>query len=319
MATGPGGSVDVVQTTSYYPFGLVMNQTNSNTSPAYIKNKYLYNGKELQDDVFAGSSLNWVDYGARFYDPQIGRWPVIDPMAEKYYSWTPYNYAINNPLRFIDISGLGPGDRVIAARQFIGKGYTYSNGRDNQGRALRTTYTEAAMKKQDCIELVSRVLLADGAIGSMNVNKYDYYLAKKSSVGELLLDESKFVKSTSAVVGSVAFWEGHVGIVTEVDEATGKFKLTHAANSSSGILENKNFATDEDYFSGTFYGFYSPVNETKDGKQIDITKQPVSEQPNVNADQTPYVDPSKATQKSAYSQHSNTANVASSNNENKPR
>ena len=50
MGTDPGGAVDVVQATSYYPFGLVMNQMNGNTAPGYCKNKYLYNGKELQDD-----------------------------------------------------------------------------------------------------------------------------------------------------------------------------------------------------------------------------------------------------------------------------
>jgi RHS repeat-associated protein len=106
IGNNSGGSVDVVQTTSYYPFGLVMSQTNGTTSSSSRKNKYLYNGKELQDDVFAGSSLNWFDYGARFYDPQIGRWNVIDPSAETYSSWTPFNYCANNPINLIDLDGM---------------------------------------------------------------------------------------------------------------------------------------------------------------------------------------------------------------------
>ncbi|MFT3739683.1 MAG: RHS repeat-associated core domain-containing protein [Breznakibacter sp.] len=109
------GSADVLQTTSYYPFGLTMAQTDHNTVlPNYRENRYLYNGKELQGDGFGGAELGWYDYGARFYDAQLGKFHTIDDYCEFLDNYTPYNYAINNPIYFIDYNGENP-VAVVAA------------------------------------------------------------------------------------------------------------------------------------------------------------------------------------------------------------
>ena len=96
------GTLATLQQNHYYPFGMLNpSLSTSNTIGALKDNRYLYNGKELQDDF----GLDWYDYGARFYDAQIGRFHVIDRFVDSYHSLSPYGYCAGNPIKYIDING----------------------------------------------------------------------------------------------------------------------------------------------------------------------------------------------------------------------
>jgi len=90
----------VIQETHYDPWGLEL--TGLGYQYAGIKaNKYLYNGKELIEE----NGLQYYDYGARMYDPVLGRWGVADPLADQREWVSPYNFVQNNPLNRIDPDG----------------------------------------------------------------------------------------------------------------------------------------------------------------------------------------------------------------------
>lgn len=110
----------VLEENHYYPFGL-----NIETSSSYANeiNNYKFTTKELQRNEFykpsgGQASLGWEDYGARMYDPQIGRWNGVDDLAEDNYHESPYIYGANNPVRNIDIDGKSALDYT--------KGYVYA-------------------------------------------------------------------------------------------------------------------------------------------------------------------------------------------------
>ena len=96
---------EVHQRNNYSAFGMLDFGTEGQT-PAVAKkfNDRFYNGKEQQDVV------GWYDFGARMYNPELGRWMTIDPLAEKGRRWSPYNYAFDNPIRYVDPDGMWPGE-----------------------------------------------------------------------------------------------------------------------------------------------------------------------------------------------------------------
>ena len=117
------GELEILEENHYYPYGLTHQGYNGEhrivgleqpgtpitlipVTPGVIDTyKYKFGGMEYSDEF----DINTYDFGARNYDPALGRWMNIDPLAEMMRRHSPYNYAFNNPNYFIDPDGMAPG------------------------------------------------------------------------------------------------------------------------------------------------------------------------------------------------------------------
>lgn len=106
FARNSAGALEITDANDYYPFGMNHLKTGNAFFGSGSYKNYKYNGKELQE-------TGMYDYGARMYMADIGRWGVIDPLAETSRRWSPYTYAYNNPMRFIDPDGMQNQDITI--------------------------------------------------------------------------------------------------------------------------------------------------------------------------------------------------------------
>ncbi|WP_430908719.1 RHS repeat-associated core domain-containing protein [Maribacter sp. 2-571] len=110
-------STEIIEENNYYPFGL-QHKGYNNVINGEENNFMTYNGKELEESL----GLGWLDYGWRNYDPALGRWFNMDNLAGMMKSYSPYNYTLNNPVYYIDVDGLFPGDGSYRKTDYYDRG-----------------------------------------------------------------------------------------------------------------------------------------------------------------------------------------------------
>ncbi|MFC2094553.1 RHS repeat domain-containing protein, partial [Bacteroidota bacterium] len=147
---------EVVAAQDYFPFGEVI--PGRSLVSGGLNEKYKFTGKERD----AGTT-EYDYFGARFYDSELGRWLSVDPLADMYPGWSPYNYTLNNPLFFIDPTGMSAspanaGEEDKTGKNVVGEG-------PNPGIRFMDEQLKAAVpefKKVPEKALIALIELSDG-------------------------------------------------------------------------------------------------------------------------------------------------------------
>ncbi len=212
----PGGNMygTVVQSNDYFPFGmaythsralkydgdaLAFDERAATENITYTKdNRYLYNGKEEQP-----MPGRWLDYGARFYDAQLGRWHSVDPAAALYYPLSPYQYGGNSPVNTIDIGG----KLFVYVNGFMYNHWRAGNQPErtftSQGTIQNPLYSEYAP---------DRNFYTDGPRNAGKLFEKDYWHGIPNQFSEIFKDQNKIFTNgsfTPGSSGSERFGEGY--------------------------------------------------------------------------------------------------------------
>ena len=164
FADDGAGNAIIKQENHYYPYGLTLAGLGSTGGS---DNKFLYNGKELEDE----HNLYWYHYGARYYDPQLGLWHSIDPSDEFY---SPYLALSNNPIIFVDPNGedIALGIDPDAAAGF---GHTKLYIQDENGKWFRVDFGGVGDAQGNPLTLTDKIdlVLGENKFGEARIQEVE--------------------------------------------------------------------------------------------------------------------------------------------------
>jgi RHS repeat-associated protein len=242
------GEWRVVSRHDFMPFGEEV------APPPPPSDKWLFSGKERDTET-------GLDYfGARYMRASAGRFASVDPLQTVDENladpqrWNRYVYGLSNPIRYADLSGLTPQDRVAAAWAFLAAKVVYKGG----GGWDATNPNDGL----DCAGLVRHVFMKDpDSHVSLNRSVGDEWSQLNAAAKAGTAEVSTNIKD--ARVGDAIFWSengkmAHTAIIVEINKATGIVKVVHAAGKKKGLTWQRCSDADGNFWGQIFVGIGRP-------------------------------------------------------------
>jgi RHS repeat-associated protein len=264
-----------VQENHYDPWGLNLVGIERAGNPDH---KFQYNGKEKQEEL----GLNWMDYGARMYDAQLGRWRAVDPLADLAPGWTPYRAFFNNPVNYVDLTGLfetraeartykkehdingriqkgkdgvfsinDKGNNVSYFKDSSLDDISYVSGRGEDG-VIQSALTTSDQQQGSNLSEIDNLNNFVGGVNSIfnqaaNIGLKEVKTLKDKDAAQMLNDAKKWTKYT-----------GKVGVVSNLVAVSGK-KVFDSRMSVESMVD---FGVDATILGVSAFPFVGPIGST---------------------------------------------------------